>query len=107
MLQMNHTPQKSSQTVNTQSPSINEIQEWIVNRLAAELRVERERINVEHPISSLGIDSVQVVSVLSSLEDWCGFRFSENPLDDHPTTEMLARFAAQLITEKQRRSSGE
>lgn len=100
---MNDTPQ----TVNAQSPSINEIQEWIVKRLAAELHVAGEVINYERPILSLGIDSVQVVSVLSALEDWYGFRFSENPLDDHPTAEKLARFVAELISERGRRSSGE
>ena len=93
---MNDQPHNSQQFSNGSGRSVAEIQDWIVNRLATELRVASEKIKVDQPILASGIDSVQVVSVMSELEDWGDFRFSENPLDDHPTTESLALFVADL-----------
>ena len=77
-------------------PSVAEIREWIINQLAAELNISPDRINVDLPILSSGIDSMQVVSVVAKLEDWLGFRFSENPLEDHATIEALSLYVANL-----------
>jgi acyl carrier protein len=73
-----------------------EIQEWLIGRLAEELRVSREMVRIDRPIQSLGIDSAHMVSVVAQLEDWGGFRFSENPLDDYSTIEALSHHVAEL-----------
>jgi len=74
-------------------PTAAAIEQWLVEHLAEELKLPAERIDRDQPIAAYGIDSMQVVALLAQLEDWLGFRFSSNPLDDHPTVAELARFA--------------
>ena len=83
------------------SRSAAEIQDWLVEQLANELQISSDRINIVQPILSYGIDSMQVVVIVARLEDWLGFRFSSNPLEDHPTIESLALFVAELNDEPQ------
>ena len=95
----NDNLQKSDATAES-VPSVAEIREWIINQLAEELKVSPDRINVDQPILSSGIDSMQVVSVVAKLEDWLDFRFSENPLEDHATIEALSLYVANIRSEK-------
>jgi len=73
-------------------PGIAEIEQWLTEQLAAEAAVDPAQIDIHQPIASYGVDSMQVVSLLAGLEDRLGFRFSTNPLDDHPTIAALAQF---------------
>jgi acyl carrier protein len=93
---MEHEGPREPHSPTTSGRSISEIQEWLIRRLAEELQIGPEKITTDQPIVSFGIDSVQVVSIVAQLEDWGGFRFSENPLDDYPTIEALSRFVAGL-----------
>ena len=74
-------------------PAAADIERWLIERLAAELKLPPERIDRDQPIAAYGVDSMQVVALLAQLEDWLGFRFSSNPLDDHPTIAALSAFA--------------
>jgi len=76
-------------------PSAKEIERWLIERIAAEAEVPQGDIDPGQPIASYGIDSMQVVTLLAQLEDWLGFRFSSNPLDDYPNIAALAEFAAE------------
>ncbi|MCA9159238.1 MAG: acyl carrier protein [Planctomycetales bacterium] len=73
-----------------------EVQQWMITQLAEELKINREKIKVDQPILSLGIDSMQIVVVVAKLEDWLGFRFSSNPLEDYSTIEELSQFVADM-----------
>lgn len=73
-----------------------ETQQWIVGRLADELHVGRNKIAIDEAILSLGIDSVQIVSIMTQLEDWAGVRFEGNPLEDCSTIAELARQVEDL-----------
>ena len=75
------------------APTAAEIEQWLIRHLAEELKLPAERIDRNQPVAAYGIDSMQAVAVLARLEDWLGFRFSSNPLEDHPTVAALARFA--------------
>jgi acyl carrier protein len=35
------------------------------------------------------------VTVVADLETWLGYRFRENPLEDHPTIASLAEYLAE------------
>lgn len=85
-----------TQQVDEAGRSVGEIQDWIVRQLSEELQIGREKIKLDQPILSCGIDSVQVVSLMSNLEDWGGFRFPENPLDELTTIEQLSHSVAGL-----------
>ncbi len=78
-----------------------EVQQWMITQLAEELKINREKITVDQPILSFGIDSMQLVVVVAKLEDWLGFRFPSNPLEDYSTIEALSQYVAAL-TEKRR-----
>ena len=97
---MSHPNPKTSPILKYPARSVAEIQSWILNRLANELHLNSDLLKVDQPILSLGIDSVQVVSVMTDLEDWGGFRFSGNPLDDDSTIQTLAHSVADLTGKK-------
>ena len=73
-----------------------EVQQWMISQLAEELKINREKIKVDQPILSLGIDSMQIVVVVAKLEDWLGFRFPSNPLEDYSTIEELSQYVADM-----------
>jgi acyl carrier protein len=79
------------------SNSAAQVRDWLTKELAEELRIDRSRIRADQPILSFGIDSVNIVSLMAKLEDWGGFRFSGNPLEDHETIEALSDYVAGLI----------
>ena len=56
-----------------------------------------DEVRIDQSLLSYGIDSMQVVSFVARLEDWLGIRFSENPLEDHPTIESLSQYVSDLI----------
>lgn len=78
-----------------------EVQQWMITQLAEELKIDREKIKVDQPILSLGIDSMQIVVVVAKLEDWLGFRFPSNPLEDYSTIEALSQYVADMSGQKQ------
>ena len=77
------------------TPSAEEIQDWIAARVSSVTGVAPQEIDVREPLPRYGLDSVAVVALVADLETWLGYRFRENPLDEHPTVESLARFLAE------------
>jgi acyl carrier protein len=75
--------------------SAQEIQDWIVARISALTKVPAREIHVSEPFLRYGLDSVAVVALVAELEDWLGYRFTSDPLEDHATVEALARFLAE------------
>ena len=75
-----------------------ETQAWLIDRLVEQLLIPRAEIGVDEPIVSFGIDSVRIISLTSNLEDWANVRFTDNPLEQHPTIEDLARYVAELTS---------
>ncbi|MEZ6059377.1 MAG: acyl carrier protein [Planctomycetaceae bacterium] len=68
-----------------------------MTELAGELNIPPESILPDQTLLSLGIDSIRVVAFVAKLEERCGIRFSENPLDDHPTITALSQHVANLM----------
>jgi acyl carrier protein len=81
-------------------PSVAEIEGWIVKTIAGDLQISRDQIEADQPILSYGVDSMQVVSFVAQLEDWLGIRFSENPLEEHPTVESLSVYARHIANDQ-------
>jgi acyl carrier protein len=77
------------------SRSAREIQEWMTGRLSRLTGVAPQEMNPREPIRRYGLDSVALVAFATDLEEWLGYRFRGNPLDDHPTMEALAAFLAE------------
>ena len=68
--------------------------------IAGELGISPDQIHLDRTILSFGVDSMQVVSFVANLEDWLGIRFTENPLEEHPTVESLSVYANQIANEQ-------
>ncbi|HXG11384.1 MAG TPA: acyl carrier protein [Gemmataceae bacterium] len=77
------------------SRSAQEIADWMVNRVSALTGLPPEAVSVSEPLLRYGLDSVALVALTTDLEAWLGYRFRENPLEEHPTIEALARFLAE------------
>jgi polyketide synthase 12 len=83
-------------------PSADDIQDWIVQKLSKQMRIDREEIDLDVPLVELGLDSMQLVVLVGDLEDWLGIKFSENPLIEHPTMKLLSQYLADLASGSQR-----
>jgi acyl carrier protein len=76
------------------SRSAEEIRDWMIDRLSRLLRIAPGELDPREPIVRYGLDSVTLVAFAGDLEEWLGYRFHGNPLEDHPTIEALAAFLA-------------
>jgi acyl carrier protein len=83
-----------------------EIQTWMIDRLSRLAGMTPREMDPREPIRRYGLDSVALVTFVTDLEEWLGYRFHSNPLDDHPTVEALAAFLAQE-TAKTAKQTGE
>lgn len=72
-------------------PREQEIQAWLVNRIARELEISPHEIDVKVPFNRYGLDSLAAVHLVSSLEEWMGSELSPTLPYDYPTVESLAR----------------
>jgi acyl carrier protein len=75
--------------------SSREIQDWIVARVSALAGVAPQEIDVKESLLRAGLDSVAVVALVADLEEWLGYCFRANPLDEHSTIAALAQFLAE------------
>lgn len=75
---------------NQPRPCEQEIQVWLITKLAEYLNKEPAAINVHQPFSSYGLQSVNMVGLSGELEDWLQFRLSPTLAYDYPTIALLA-----------------
>ena len=68
------------------------IQSWLVTRIAQKLGISPQEIDVREPFASYGLDSLQAVSLSAELEDWLGIKLSPTLVYDYPTIETLATY---------------
>jgi acyl carrier protein len=72
--------------------SADEIRDWLRTRVSSLTGIPPTEINENEPLLRLGLDSVGVVTLAADLENWVGYRFKENPLEQHPSIQALAFF---------------
>lgn len=73
-----------------------DIQTWLVNRIAQELGVDAGEINPKAPFDSYGLDSVLAIGIASAGKKHLGVEVTPLMLIHHPTIEALS---AHLATE--------
>ncbi|MFL6335772.1 MAG: type I polyketide synthase, partial [Pyrinomonadaceae bacterium] len=69
-----------------------EICDWLVSQIAAELGTDPRQVSVQKPFAQYGLDSVAAVSLISDLEDWLGRELEPTLIWDYPNVESLARY---------------
>lgn len=76
------------------APGVEEIQEWLVKKVAEQLGVGTDELHVRTPLASYGLDSRAALSLSGALEDWLGRRLSPTLVWDYPTIEEMATHLA-------------
>jgi acyl carrier protein len=71
-----------------------EISDWMRARIAEQLQMPAEEVDVELPFSSYGLDSVSAIGFSAELEDWLKVPLAPTLTWDYPTIALLARFLA-------------
>ncbi|MEK6223166.1 MAG: AMP-binding protein, partial [Chloroflexota bacterium] len=69
-----------------------EIEAWLVNHIAGELKIGKHKINVVVPFLDYGLDSVQAVSLAGELEIWLDRTIPPTLAWDYPNIEILAQY---------------
>ena len=70
------------------------IRAWLVVRIARQLKITPQNIDVGKSFPHYGIDSKDLAGLSLELEEWLGRRLSPALLYDYPTIEILARYLA-------------
>lgn len=71
------------------------IQSWIVTQISLQLGINPEQIDVQQPLESYGLDSMQAMLLISKAEKFLGFKISPMLLWHYPTIEALAKRIAE------------
>jgi acyl carrier protein len=71
-----------------------QIEEWLVERISARLKVPRSSIRVTTPFLEFGLGSLDAVQISADLERWLGRQLSPTAVYNHPNIEDLAHWLA-------------
>jgi myxalamid-type polyketide synthase MxaE and MxaD len=77
-----------------------QIQGWILSRVATIVGVQKEEIDVREPLARYGIDSAQVLSLSGELERRLDRRLSPTLLFEYPSIDALAAYLAEGRSEQ-------
>lgn len=69
---------------------------WMTDRLAAELGVRSDEVDVTVPFAALGVDSILGVSLAGELADELSIEVPATMFWDYPTIDQLAEYLAEL-----------
>jgi acyl carrier protein len=83
-----------------------EIQDWLVGRITATLRLTASEVTPESVFSELGLSSVQGVQLAADLEDWCGCEIPATFLYECPTIEDAAAYVVDRTAPRLSLSQG-
>ena len=89
-------PELGSPPPTTQPQSCEAIQAWIVDRIAARLRLVPSHIDPKEPVAHYGLDSALAVSLVAELSGWLGRRIDPVAFWEHPSIEQFASHVASL-----------
>ncbi len=69
-----------------------EIQKWLRERVAGEIKTEPEFVSLQIPFENYGLDSIIIVTIVSDLEDWLNLSLDPTILWEYPTIEALSEW---------------
>ncbi|MEM8673192.1 MAG: beta-ketoacyl synthase N-terminal-like domain-containing protein [Cyanobacteria bacterium P01_G01_bin.67] len=73
------------------------IQNWLVNRIAKELGVKPDDLDIREPFDSYGLDSVLAISIASAGTQFFGVEISPYLLLHYPTIESLSQYLSDEL----------
>jgi malonyl CoA-acyl carrier protein transacylase len=98
---------KLNATVNKQYLyySLETIQNWLIAKIAKELQVTVDEIEIRQSFQYYGLSSLKAVSISGELQEWLGCELSPTLLYDYPNIEALAQYLAGSGTSPENISS--
>ncbi len=85
----------ASSDITTGAPTAEQVQQWLVDKIATRLGVDSAAIAVDSYFDDLDLDSTEALVLSGELEAWLGRELEATALWYHPTIEQLARFIAE------------
>ena len=82
-------------TIPAAPPTEEAIREWLVERIATQLEIAPEEIDVRETFSNYGLDSRTAVGLSGELERWLGRPLLATLVWDYPTIELVAKHLAE------------
>ncbi len=76
----------------TETSPVEAIQSWLVSKLAKQLSLNAQTIDICQPLTRYGLDSIDAVTLVGDLEDWLGLELPSTLLWDYPTIEKSAQY---------------
>ncbi len=76
-----------------------DIQAWLIAKIAEELNFDSEEINIEEPFARYGLNSMTAVSLSADLEDWLKIKLPATLAWDYPTIEALSKCLENKISD--------
>jgi acyl carrier protein len=83
----------------SQPRSREEIEAFLVMRVAANLAVSPDALDLSEPFSAFGLDSLRAVALMGEVEAWLGRSLSPTLLYNFPTIPALAAHLAETAAE--------
>lgn len=90
----NETSVLAVATLGDEPPTAEDIQLWLVAKVAELVAVDPDEIDITEPFARFGLDSIAAAGLSGDLEDWLDRRLSPTLVWDYPTIELLAQHLA-------------
>ncbi len=75
-----------------------DIQRWMVTKIAETLHIKPEEVDIRAPFVSYGLESIVVFSLTGDLADWLDRDLEATLLWEHPTIEDLSQHLSRQIS---------
>ncbi len=75
-------------------PSVDTLRDWLVEHIAAELRVPTDEVAPDARLDTFALESISVAALQAGLSDWLGFRIPHTLFLEHPTIDAVAAHLA-------------
>ena len=73
-----------------------EIRAWLIQRVAAELKMQEHEVDPSRPFNDFGVDSLVGTALAKHLSDWLKVELQSTLLWEYPTIASLAEYLARL-----------
>ncbi len=84
--------------IQQKSQSVEAIASWLISKVAEQLQVLQEKIDIRQPFVNYGLSSLAAVRLSGKLQEWLGRQLSPTLFYDYPTIEVLAQHLAGETT---------
>ncbi|MFX4294309.1 acyl carrier protein [Streptomyces bohaiensis] len=82
------------------SVAAQDAQDWLIDKIAHRLGVDRSEVPPEQYFDELDLDSTEALILAGELENWLGFELGTTALWYHPSIKDLAQYIAEESSQR-------